>query len=196
MRRSYLKSWLLSGAAGVLVIAGWLAWHQSHLLPPRFAPVTVGRLYRSGVVNPAQLEYLYSRFGIRRVICLLNPSDPQTQAERAAAERLGMTWYNLPLPGDGTSTPAQRQELLRLLLDPQAPPTLVHCGAGANRTGLAIGLYRVYHDGWTLDQVMTEMRQFGFRDLPKHRNLRNALEAEASAWHFPTSRPETAAGKP
>jgi protein tyrosine/serine phosphatase len=196
MNPRHLRSSLLAGAAAALLIAASAAWYHAHLLPPRFAPVTPGQLYRSGAVKPAQLEYLYHHYGIRRVVCLLNPSDPQTQAEHAAAERLGIIWHNLPLPGDATTTPAQRQELLRLLLDPQAPPTLVHCAAGANRTGLAVGLYRLHHDGWTLDQVLTEMRQFGFQNLPKHHNLLEALEAEAAARQSSSSLPATAAAQP
>jgi len=66
-----------------------------------------------------------------------------------------------------------------VLLDPALRPILVHCAAGVNRTGLAIGMYRLHVEGWTLEQVLEEMRHFGFEDLPKHENLRNALAAEA-----------------
>ncbi len=55
---------------------------------------------------------------------------------------------------------------------------LVHCAAGVNRTGLAIGLYRIHQEGWSVAQVLAEMRRYGFEDLPKHESLRGALLTE------------------
>jgi len=64
-------------------------------------------------------------------------------------------------------------------VQPDSPPTLVHCAAGVNRTGLAVGMYRLHCQGWSLAQVMAELRANDFEDLPKHQNLRDALQAEA-----------------
>jgi protein tyrosine/serine phosphatase len=166
-------------AAATVVGAG--VWWQSTRLPNRFAAVVDGRLYRSGRVSPAQLERLQRQYGIRRVISLLDADDPATVAERQAAGRLGIDWHNVPLTGDGASTAAERDRIRRLLANPDAPPTLVHCAAGVNRTGLAVGLYRLHCQHWTLEQVLAEMRAFGFDDLPRHENLRQALAAEAEA---------------
>lgn len=173
---------LLAMAFSVAALAaGAGVWWRAALLPKRFAAVVEGRLYRSGEVVPRQLRHLQEEYGIGRIISLLNPDDPATHLERAAAEQLGLEWCNVPLTGDGASTPAARQRILELLSDPSAPPTLVHCAAGSNRTGLAVGLYRLRCQGWTLDQVLDEMRRFGFDDLPRHENLRQALAAEAEA---------------
>lgn len=174
---------LLVLAALLLCATGSVAIHRywASRLPRRFAPVVAGKLYRSGAVTPAQLERLRRDYGIRRIICLLNPDAPITQAERAAAERLGLRWENVPLPGNGASTPAERREILRLLAEDDAGPTLVHCAAGTNRTGLAVGLYRLHFQDWSLDRVLVELRAFGFEDEPHHENLRRALETEAAA---------------
>lgn len=163
---------------GLVGFGGYSWWAAQY--PKRFAVVEPGRLYRSGAITPAQLARLHATYGIERVICLLATESPEAQAEHAAAQRLGLDWHNIPMGGDGTSTPPQRDQLRALLLDPNAPPTLVHCAAGTNRTGLAVGLYRIHHDGWTCDQVLDEMRRFSFDDLPKHENLRAALRAEAA----------------
>lgn len=167
--------------AAVLVAAGGSAWwYQAHRLPKRFAPVVPNHLYRSGEVTPAQLERLHREYGIERVVCLLDSDAPQTQAEQAAAAQLGVEWHNVPLGGDGASAPEERERLLTLLDDPHAPPTLVHCAAGVNRTGLAVGLYRIHAQGWDYDAVLQELRQFDFDDLPKHENLRSALRDAAA----------------
>lgn len=149
--------------------------------PKRFAAVVEGRLYRSGGVSPAQLERVTRKYHIRTVLCLLNSESAEADEERAAAERLGLKWLNVSLPGNGDSTPAQREQIKKLLSDESLSPLLVHCAAGANRTGLAVGLYRIREQGWSLDQVMAELRAFDFEDLPKHQNLRDALAAEAAA---------------
>lgn len=172
-------------------VALGLVW-QGTYYPKRFGHVAEGRLYRSGEVSPAQLEHLREDLGVRRVICLLDPSADVTQAERAAAERLGIEWHNVPMGGSGQSTTADRERVLALLRDPNAPPTLVHCAAGANRTGLAVGLYRIHEQGWSYDQVLDEMRRYGFEDLPKHEDVRQALREAAER---AASKPATVPGQ-
>lgn len=176
------------------VAAGGMGWWQVVRLPRRFAAVVPGQLYRSGEVLPGQLERLVEEQGIRRIVCLLDPDAALTRAEERAARALGLEWHNIPLPGDGESTPAEREQILALLSDAEAPPTLVHCAAGANRTGLAIGLYRLRYQGWSLEQTLRELRANGFKDLPKHESLRQALAAEAARARPPT--PSADADKP
>jgi len=163
--------------ASLVLAAVW--WRTVGWQPKRFAVVVPGQVYRCGSVSPEQLERLRHRYGIRTVLSLLNPGAKESRRERAAAKRLGIRWINVPLPGDGSSTPAKRDRIRAVLLDPALRPILVHCAAGVNRTGLAIGMYRLHVEGWTLEQVLGEMRHFGFEDLPKHENLRNALAAAA-----------------
>lgn len=164
---------LAAGAVGVGVYREFFA------LPKRFAAVEEGRLYRSGRLEPGDLERLQREFGIRVVLSLNNPESPESIAERQEAESLGMRWLNVPLPGNGASTPADRERIRQILLDAHEGPLLVHCSAGVNRTGLAVGMYRLYRQGWTLEQVMKEMRRFDFEDEPHHENLRQALASEA-----------------
>lgn len=180
--------WIAS-VVGAALIVGAGVWYQSTVLPKRFATVVPGKLYRSGEVSARQLARLRDEYQIERIVCLLNPDEPVTQAERAAAEELGLEWQNVGLTGDGASDARARQKILALLREPNAPPTLVHCAAGVNRTGLAVGLYRIAEQDWTYDQVLDEMRRFDFEDLPKHENLREALREAARA----TSQPATSA---
>jgi protein tyrosine phosphatase (PTP) superfamily phosphohydrolase (DUF442 family) len=171
----------LAVALAAIAGAALVSWDLGQRLPRRFAPVVEGGLYRSGAVSPGQLQRLARDYGIRSVVSLLDPNAPESIAERRAAERLGIAWHNVPLPGDGASTPIERARIKALLFDVKAMPILVHCAAGTNRTGLAIGLYRMHKQGWTLEEVLEEMRRFGFKDRPHHENLRQALAAEAAA---------------
>ncbi len=176
-RRLLLIFLLIDAVVVAVVLMLIFSWSQQ--LPKRFGVVKEGELYRSGEITPKQLANLQREYGIRRIISLLNPSAPESHAERAAADQLGIVWDNVPLRGDGSSTEAERTRILNLIRRPEAGPTLVHCAAGANRTGLAIGLYRIHDEGWGYEQVLAEMRDYDFEDLPKHQNLRDALkEAE------------------
>ena len=186
---------IMIAAAGIAACVGLglAAWMYAHPTPKRFAEVVPGRLYRCGDISPHELEYVVGTTGIKTVLSLLNPEVQESIAEKAAAIRLGLRWENVPLPGDGASTPEDRERIKQVLFDPAAAPLLVHCSAGTNRTGLTIGMYRIYEDGWTVDQVLEEMRRFDFEDLPKHENLRAALRTE---WAIAQSNRATEQWKP
>lgn len=195
-RASRFRHLTLAAIFGLpLVVLGLSAALYSAAWPKRFAVVAEGQVFRSGAVSADQLRTLKERKGLRSVLCLLNPSARETADERAAAEAQGIAWINIGLPGDGASTPEQRERIKAAMRE--APkPLLVHCAAGTNRTGLAIGMYRLHEEGWTLEQVMRELRAFGFKDEEHHENLRQALaeEARQAAEHRAASRPTTGAG--
>lgn len=170
---------LLIGLVGGGVGAAWLVQHDFQL-PKRFAEVVPSRLYRCGDVSPEELAYVADKFQIKTVLSLLNPVVKESVAERQAAQRLGLRWVNIPLRGNGESSPEQRKRIKAVLFDDQAGPLLVHCAAGTNRTGLAIGMYRLRRQNWTLDRVFAEMRGFGFDQDSKHQNMIDALTAEAA----------------
>ena len=161
------------------VIGGALVWGLRSRLPKRFSEVVPAQLYRCGTVSPAQLRELHAKYGIRTVLSLLNPEAPESVAERTAAESLHINWLNVPLRGNGASTPADRERIKSIITDDSLGPILVHCAAGTNRTGLAIGLYRIHRQGWSAEQVLEEMKRFDFEDDSDHENLRAAIISEA-----------------
>lgn len=172
------RLWVIGLLAVAIGVAGFVGYQQWQL-PKRFATVEEGRLYRSGEVHPHHLRTLRDDYKIKRIISLLNPDAPISATERAACEELGLEYINIEMRGNGDSTPEARQQVLSLLLGEDDTPTLVHCAAGTNRTGLAIGLYRIHKQGWTYEDVLKEMKRYSFDDLPKHEGMREALREAA-----------------
>jgi protein tyrosine/serine phosphatase len=112
-----------------------LAWRN-------WAVVAPGRLYRSNHPLPWQLRDAARRHGIRTVINLrghraLCGSD---RLGRAQAETLGLVHLDAPFESRGAP---HKDRVLRLagLYARMAEPALIHCKSGADRTGLAAGIF-------------------------------------------------------
>lgn len=107
-----------------------------------FAEVAPGRLYRSNHPLPGALRVAVARHGIRTVINLRGRRERcgADALSRAEAARLGLVHHDAPLESRGAP---HRDRLLRLIrLYRAAPePILVHCKSGADRAGLAAGVW-------------------------------------------------------
>jgi protein tyrosine phosphatase (PTP) superfamily phosphohydrolase (DUF442 family) len=126
------RAWLDALAVDHAVLR--VAWRN-------FAPVAKGRLYRSNHPLPGALARLVRRHGIRTVINLRGHRPCGADAlGREAAARLGLTHHDAPLESRGAP---HRDRLLRLitLFRTSPEPILVHCKSGADRAGLAAGVW-------------------------------------------------------
>lgn len=128
---------------------------------PNFAQVEAW-LYRGGQPTETGFEAL-ARQGIATVVDLRRPQEkpPTRAAERAAVERLHMTYEAEPMSGLGAPRRAAIERLLALIEDPGRAPVFVHCKRGADRTGTVVAIYRVRHDCWSADQAIREARRLG-----------------------------------
>jgi protein tyrosine/serine phosphatase len=104
--------------------------------------VESGRLYRSNHPLPWQLRAATRRFGLRSVVNLRGHrtecgSDALGRAEAAA---LGLRHVDAPFESRGAP---HKDRILRLagILETLPEPILLHCKSGADRTGLAAGLW-------------------------------------------------------
>lgn len=172
-----MKAVRWAGRFAAMVVGGAIAFQvldyalnelRSRLVPKNFAVVESGVLFRSGQLRPRHLEKVVHEHGIRTIICL-NPNDVADEQARAAA--LGVDWKPFPMPGSGQGQAQQFKTILDIIGDPKSQPVLVHCAAGAYRTGATCALHRIVHQGWQLDDAVREMKFFGFagqRDLVDH----------------------------
>jgi protein-tyrosine phosphatase len=81
------------------------------------------------------------------------------RSERAVSRRLGVDFVSLAMPGDGLGEEWQFREIVKILDDPDRRPVLVHCARGTCRTGAAVAFYRFERDGWTPEDVASELRR-------------------------------------
>lgn len=128
-RRAWLNSLFVDHA---LLRMSWRNW----------GVVESGRLYRSNHPLPWQLRDAQRRLGLRTVINLrgeraLCGSD---RLGRAAAADLGLTHVDAPFESRGAP---HKDRILRLaeIFRTVPEPVLIHCKSGADRTGLAAGLW-------------------------------------------------------
>lgn len=133
---------LLVGIAGF----GLYLWQLQR--SGNFHSVVAGELYRSNQPTPERLALYEKEEHIRSILNLrgAQPGAPWYEAERKAAEQLGLTLIDFPMSDHEVLSPARIDALIRTLAE--APkPLLVHCKAGADRSGLASALYlaRIRH---------------------------------------------------
>ena len=125
----------------------------------RFHEVDAG-VYRGARPETVGLEALQS-MGFKTVV---NLDDDQTAnaLELQDAARLGLREISIPMSGFWYPRTADVNQALAALRDPSNYPIFVHCKHGQDRTGLIIGLYRVFQDHWTPEQAHAEMLDDGF----------------------------------
>jgi len=103
-----------------------------------------GRAYRSAQLDARTLELLVEALGIRTVVNLRgeNPDEPWYQREREVLDAAGVTLVDIRM--SATELPP-RAELLRLYdtFLTAEEPILIHCQAGADRTGAAAAIWRM-----------------------------------------------------
>ena len=124
---------------GGLALGGYLA--AIHVTG-NFNEVVPNELYRSAQLSPAQIALYQQRYGIQTIVNLRgeNFGAPWYDAEVGQAKKLGITHVNFRMSAKRELTQAQAAELIKLLAEAKKP-ILIHCQAGADRSGLASALY-------------------------------------------------------
>ena len=144
-----------------------------------FGVVEAGEIYRSGRLTPRMFRKVVGENNIRTVLDLgaYVPGSPEDLREQQLAEELGAERYRFYLDGDGTGNPNYYVQALRLMSDPEAQPILIHCAAGAQRTGVIVLLYRHIIQGQDLAHAYPESFQY------KHKPDEWPLLAYVAQWN-------------
>jgi protein tyrosine/serine phosphatase len=128
---------------GVLPVVAIIGCFYAYLIETtNFHPVIAGELYRSSQPSASTIAQLQKQYGIRTIINLRgdNSGHRWYDAEIAQAKELDINHIDFRMSSRHELSQEQAAQLVQLMRD--APkPLLIHCQAGADRTGLATALY-------------------------------------------------------
>jgi protein tyrosine/serine phosphatase len=129
---------------------------------PNFAMVRDGKILRGAQPTTAGFEKLKA-LGVKTVINLRDDSATQIQIESQVVTGLGMTFVSAPLSAVRRPRDSDMQRIDAILTNPDLQPVFVHCYFGADRTGLVVGLYRIFHERYDAAVAYEEMVEFGYK---------------------------------
>jgi uncharacterized protein (TIGR01244 family) len=102
--------------------------------------------------------------GVKAVLNLRQPSEHRADEERAAVEKAGLKYFNVPVNYQNP-TDAQVDEFLKITDNPVNRPMFIHCTA-AIRVGAFWMIRRAVRDGLTADAALEEGRKVGLVNAP------------------------------
>lgn len=127
--------------------------------------VEPGLVYRSKKLTPSNLETRLQKFGIRSILCFDKCSD----LEKRQARKAGVEYFDQTVK----ITELELSDAVRMVetLERAPKPVLIHCKAGADRTGMAATLY-----------------YYAFRGMPMHQAIQTGLRlryGHLGEWNTP-----------
>jgi undecaprenyl-diphosphatase len=128
-------------AAVVLLLAGYVLAVN---LQGNFHPITPGEAYRSGQPDDHMLAQYKEQYKIKSVLNLRgsHPGESWYEEELAASTRLNLVHYDVSLSASSELKDAEVRQLMDIFRT--APrPILIHCQAGADRSGLVAAMWKV-----------------------------------------------------
>jgi protein tyrosine phosphatase (PTP) superfamily phosphohydrolase (DUF442 family) len=128
------------------------------LVGPNYRTVVPDRIYRSAQLEPDELEARIERNGIRSILNLRGPKENRDwyQREVAVADRHGLAFRSIDLvPERLPSQPAVVSLLDALESLPE--PILIHCAAGADRTGFASVVAKMSKGSATFEEARGQL---------------------------------------
>ena len=143
--KTRFASWLKRAAAIIAIAAaatgGWAGYLR---ITGNFHTVESGAVYRSGQLSGPQFASRIQQNGIRTILNLRgnNAGAPWYDDELNASSRAGVQHIDFAISAGQELTDDEVRKISTILRD--APrPLLIHCEAGADRSGLVAALYEL-----------------------------------------------------
>lgn len=128
-----------------LLLCGTLFFSGCHLFGDNFGEVDYGVVFRSAQLDSESLEERIKENQIKSVLNLRGekPQKEWYQEEKKTCERLNVKLYNVKMSARHLPYKDTLENLLNVF-ETCKYPLLIHCKAGADRTGLASALYLIH----------------------------------------------------
>lgn len=135
--------------------------------PENFGPV-INKIYRSSFPQPPNFAFLKT-LNLKSVLCLIPEEYPKTHEE--FFEKEGIKLFQMGMSGNKEPFVKISSDLvteaLKIVMNPDNQPILIHCNRGKHRTGCLVGVLRRLQ-GWSLTIIFDEYRKFA---APKERPM-------------------------
>ncbi|KAK6456395.1 tyrosine phosphatase family-domain-containing protein [Scheffersomyces xylosifermentans] len=141
---------------------------QQPLTPPEnFAPI-IRTIYRSSFPQPNNFTFL-KKLKLKSVLCLIPEEYPQLHQDFLKHENIKL--FQLGMSGNKEPFVKISSDLIteavKIVLNPENQPILIHCNRGKHRTGCLVGVLRRLQK-WSLAIIFDEYRKFA---APKERPM-------------------------
>ncbi|MGD0573152.1 MAG: dual specificity protein phosphatase family protein [Sedimentisphaerales bacterium] len=182
--------WLFVAVPAIVIglaVWVWFGFIKYRFVPKRFGVVVPGHIYRSGQISAPLVKKILTKYNIRVIIDLTSadPNNPDKQAEKQAATELNIKVLRFTMSGNGTGDINDYANAVIAIAnaEKQNLPVLVHCTAGAQRTGGVIAAYRLLVQKTDPNIVEDEIEKYGcaIDDRPVLRSFVNDNMAELAA---------------
>ena len=149
----------------VLIAVGKYVYdmHINH----NFETITEGKVYKSGVIPPDEIEDYVKKHNIKSIVDLRfpgtgddvnNPEIPaELTAEREAVAKIpGLKYFN-----NGSDQVPKQENLdifFKIMDDESNYPVLIHCYHGVGRAEMYSALYRIEYENWSNEDARSAVR--------------------------------------
>lgn len=117
-------------------------------------------LYRGSAPSISDVDFLHNDLDVNKIVSL--DQNASNRINRTC-KLLGINHITIPIDiGDKMSLLKFLNTDIIDLLSNDNGAVFVHCLAGKDRSGLAIGLYRAEQDHWKYEDIIKEANSFGF----------------------------------
>ena len=149
----------------ILVFVGKYVYDMN--INHNFGTITEGKVYKSGVIPPNELESYVKKYHIKSVVDLRFPgttdlvNNPEIPAEltaekEAIAKMKGVNYFN-----NGSDQVPKQENLDRFfkIMDNKANyPVLIHCYHGIGRAEIYSAIYRIEYENFTNEAARKGVR--------------------------------------
>lgn len=181
-----MKKKILTAVIILVLGAGGKYVYDRHI-NHNFKTITEGKVYKSGVIPPDEIEAYVKKYHIKSIVDLRfpgtgddvnNPEVPaELKAEKLAVAKIpGVNYFN----NGSDQVPNQKNlDYFYTIMDnPKNYPVLIHCYHGIGRAQLYAAVYRMEYEGWSNEkaraQTASPIRFSSFDDgKPKGEFLKN-----------------------